>query len=112
MSILELFCSVDDFWQHFAPTWQGSLLEMGQRQRLRPTQMHPSEMMTIIILFQQSHYRTWKRLLHRVRPAPPAQQVSHPAELSAFHRVDAQAAGTAGNLSAHPIGSLYRYQLH
>jgi hypothetical protein len=39
MSILELFCSVDDFWQHFAPTWQGSLLEMGQRQRLRPTQI-------------------------------------------------------------------------
>jgi hypothetical protein len=60
MSILELFCSVDDFWQHFAPTWQQDLLTSGQRQRLRPTQLYPSEMMTILILFQQSHYRPFK----------------------------------------------------
>jgi len=60
MSILELFCSVDDFWQQFAPNWQNSLLAAGQRQRMRATQMHPSEMMTIIILFHQSHYRTFK----------------------------------------------------
>ena len=60
MSILELFCSVDDFWQQFAPTWQQDLLTSGERQRVRPGQMYPSEMMTIVILFQQSHYRTFK----------------------------------------------------
>lgn len=60
MSILELFCSVDDFWLQFAPKWQGALLAAGQRQRLRATQMYPSEMMTIMILFHQSHYRTFK----------------------------------------------------
>src|SRR5437660_12479129 len=60
MSILELFCSVDDFWQQFAPSWQQDLLTSGQRQRVRPTQLHPSEMMTIMILFHQSHYRTFK----------------------------------------------------
>ena len=60
MSILELFCSVDDFWMQFAPKWQGELLAAGKLQRLRATQMHPSEMMTIVILFQQSHYRTFK----------------------------------------------------
>jgi hypothetical protein len=60
MSILELFCSVDDFWQQFAPNWHHDLLTSGQRQRLRPTQLHPSEIMTIVILFQQSHYRTFK----------------------------------------------------
>src|SRR2546430_832088 len=60
MSRLELFCSVDDFWQQLAPKWQGNLLAAGQRQRLRATQMHPSEMMTIMILFHQSHYRTLK----------------------------------------------------
>ena len=60
MSILELFCSVDDFWMQFAPKWQSELLAAGQRQRVRATQMHPSEMMTILILFQQSHYRTFK----------------------------------------------------
>jgi hypothetical protein len=60
MSILELFCSVDDFWQQFAPQWQQSLLAGGQRKRLRATQMYPSEMMTLMILFHQSHYRTFK----------------------------------------------------
>ena len=60
MSILELFCSVDDFWQHFAPSWQQDLLTSGQRQRVRPTQLHASEIMTILILFHQSHYRTFK----------------------------------------------------
>ncbi|HEY6406902.1 MAG TPA: IS982 family transposase, partial [Ktedonobacteraceae bacterium] len=60
MSILELFCSVDDFWLPFAPNWHNSLLAAGQRHRLRATQMHPSEMMIIMILFHQSHYRTFK----------------------------------------------------
>src|SRR5947208_14646238 len=60
MSILELFCSVDDFWQQFAPSWHHDLLTSGQRQRVRPTQLHPSEIMTIVILFQQSHSCTFK----------------------------------------------------
>jgi len=60
MSILELFCSVDDFWRQFAPSWHQDLLTAGQRQRVRPTQLHPSEIMTIVILFHQSHYRTFK----------------------------------------------------
>lgn len=60
MSILELFCSVDDFWLQFAPQWQTALVTAGKLQRLRATQMHPSEMMTIMILFHQSHYRTFK----------------------------------------------------
>jgi DDE family transposase len=60
MSILELFCSVDDFWQQFALNWHHSLLAAGQRERLRSTQTYPSEIMTIVILFQQSHYRTFK----------------------------------------------------
>src|SRR5512135_1020552 len=60
MSLLELFCSVDDFWQQFAPNWHHDLLTSGQRGRLRSTRMYPSEMMTIVILFQQSHYRTFK----------------------------------------------------
>ena len=60
MSRLELFCSVDDFWQQFAPHWHQDLLSSGQRQRVRPTQLHPSEMMTIMILFHQSHSRTFK----------------------------------------------------
>ena len=61
MSILDLFCSVDDFWQAFAPRWEHELLQTGRRQRRqRASALHPSEIMTIVILFHQSHYRTFK----------------------------------------------------
>ena len=60
MTILEMFCSVDEFWQQFAPVWERELLAAGTRRRRRATQLHPSEIMTIVILFQQSHYRTFK----------------------------------------------------
>jgi hypothetical protein len=44
MSILDLFCSVDDFWQWFAPQWEPQLLACGRRQRRRrATALHPSE---------------------------------------------------------------------
>jgi Transposase DDE domain len=61
MSILDLFCSVDDFWQWFAPQWDADLLTCGQRsRRRRATALHPSEIMTIVIAFHASQYRTFK----------------------------------------------------
>lgn len=60
MSILDLLCAVDDFWQQFAANWQQTLVTSGQRKRLRATPMYPSELMTMAILFHQSHYRTFK----------------------------------------------------
>src|SRR5579864_8074008 len=59
MSILDLFVSVDTFWQQFEPLWEREQLAHGRRRR-RATRLHPSEIMTIAILFQQSHYRTFK----------------------------------------------------
>lgn len=60
MSLLTLFCQVDDFWQAFRPIWHEHLLSTGERQRLRPTQLSESEIMTILIHFHQSGYRTFK----------------------------------------------------
>jgi hypothetical protein len=60
VSILELFCSVDDFGVRFEPLWQREVLASGTRQRRRAGELHPSEIMTILILFQTSHYRTFK----------------------------------------------------
>lgn len=60
MSILDLFCSVAAFWQGFEPLWERELVASGQRRRKRATRLHPSEIMTILILFQQSGYRTFK----------------------------------------------------
>jgi hypothetical protein len=60
VSILDLFCSVDAFWQWFEPRWERELLASGQRQRRRATRLPPAEILTILILFQQSGYRTFK----------------------------------------------------
>ena len=59
MSVLELFCSVDDFMLTFEPSWKTSQLQAG-KQRNRKGQLCPSEIMTILIHFHQSHYRTFK----------------------------------------------------
>jgi Transposase DDE domain len=55
-----LYCSVDTFWQVFEPWWKRELLTSGACRRWRATRLHPSEIMTIAILFQQSGYRTFK----------------------------------------------------
>jgi len=60
MSLLERFVSVDEFWQQFAPLWQRELLAQGSVRRQRATRLHPSEIMTLIIWFHQSGYRTFK----------------------------------------------------
>ena len=59
MSLLELFCSVDDFMVSFAPHLKAIQLAAG-KQRERRGQLCPSEVMTILIHFHQSHYRTFK----------------------------------------------------
>ena len=60
MNVLEIYCSVDEFWQQFAPAWEQELPSAGTRRRRRANRLHPSEIMTIAILFQQSNYRTFK----------------------------------------------------
>ncbi len=59
MSLLQLFCDIDDFWQEFEPIWHQSLLENG-KSRIRKSQMCMSEMMTIVVHFHQKRYRDFK----------------------------------------------------
>jgi hypothetical protein len=59
MSLLELFCAVDDFWQGFAPRWEQQQLAAGSRRRRTP-HLSESEIMTILIHFHQSQYRNFK----------------------------------------------------
>lgn len=60
MSLLELFCHADDFCQTYFPSFQAQMLANGLRQRQRARSLSPSEIMTILILFHQSHYRDFK----------------------------------------------------
>lgn len=60
MSVLELFCAVDDFCRIFEPKWQAHCLSSGTKQRKRKRELALSEIMTILILFHRSHYRDFK----------------------------------------------------
>ena len=55
-----MYCDVDDFCRLFLPLWERQLLEAGARQRLRPSALSASEVMTIVIAFQLSGYRNFK----------------------------------------------------
>jgi hypothetical protein len=60
MSLLELFCAVDDFCQAYETHMQQQpLLEDGRR-RQRAGKLSLSEVMTLCIHFHQSHYRDFK----------------------------------------------------
>ena len=58
MSILEVFCDVDDFCQVMAQ--QSRWAQLGQGKRGPKPRLCLSEVMTILIHFHQSHYRTFK----------------------------------------------------
>ena len=61
MTLLELFCHVDDFTQNFARQHpQQPALPAATRTRDRALQMQASEIMTILILFHQQRYRNFK----------------------------------------------------
>jgi len=60
MSLLELFCRVDDFWKAFAPGFQAHQLHTGAIKRQRAGQLSDSEVMTILIHFHHAHHRTFK----------------------------------------------------
>lgn len=59
-SILPLFADLDDFCQSFEPTYQTLQLAAATRRRHRQSALILSEILTIIVYFQQSSYRTFK----------------------------------------------------
>src|SRR5215467_8181529 len=60
MSILDLFCQVDDFGQDAGAEWERTLLASGTKRRHHANEMAPSAIMTLLIHFHQSCYRTFK----------------------------------------------------
>ena len=66
MDRLTIFCEVDDFCRIFEPKFNQQLLADGQRQRIKPSRMSRSEVMTILVLFHQSGFRDLKRFYTKV----------------------------------------------
>lgn len=60
MSLLELFCHVDEFCQSFLPQWEQLQRIHGQRTRQRAGRLAMSEVMTILIHFHQVRFRDFK----------------------------------------------------
>uniref|UniRef100_UPI003743A117 hypothetical protein n=1 Tax=Adhaeribacter radiodurans TaxID=2745197 RepID=UPI003743A117 len=58
MKIIAIFCQVHDFWKEFQEEWEKVLLSTRKRKRVSSLCM--SEVMTIVILFHFSRYRTFK----------------------------------------------------
>lgn len=62
--IIEIFCEIDDFCKRFLQDQQTKILPSPNRKRKRECRMSVSEIMTIVILFHLSHYRTFKDFYH------------------------------------------------
>jgi hypothetical protein len=60
LQLIAMFCDIDDFCQHFEPIYQQRLVQAGHRQRTRATTLTLSEILTILVYFHWSHYRTFK----------------------------------------------------
>ena len=61
-----LFVDVDDCWKAFEKIYAKHLIEDGTRKRNRNGNLSTSEIMTILIAFQTSGYRTFKDFYHYV----------------------------------------------
>jgi hypothetical protein len=75
MDFTDLYVAVDDFWQNFRDDYQRRLIADGHRHRRRDGQLSVSEIMTILIAFQSSNFRTFKHfyrhlLAHHRRDFP------------------------------------------
>jgi len=59
LDITKLFCSVDDFWKRYKSDWYKNQL-VHKPSRGPTCKLSMSEIMTIVILFHQSNFRTFK----------------------------------------------------
>ena len=57
---MAIFCNIDDCYKAFEPVYARRLLHIGQRQRTRSTTLALSEMLTLLVSFHWSHYRTFQ----------------------------------------------------
>ena len=67
MDFTTLFVDVDDCWKDFEKNYAAHLIADGVRKRNRESKLSISEIMTILIAFQTSGYRTFKAFYRYVR---------------------------------------------
>ena len=109
--LITIFGDIDEFCKAFEPIYARRLLPIGQRQRTRQTALALSEILTLLVYFHWSHYRTCKHyytayVAVHLRPYFP-QLVSSP-----LCQADPACPQPLVWLSLHPERPLHRECLH
>jgi hypothetical protein len=65
MSLTRLFCDTDDFCQWFTVEWEKAQIEDGSKKRRRKRSLSHAEIMTIIVFYHHSGYKTFKWFYER-----------------------------------------------
>ncbi len=60
INLIELFCTIDDFWKNFDKLWEKRLLAEEIQRSKRVPGLSPSEIMILVILFHIVGYRNFK----------------------------------------------------
>lgn len=58
--LLNIFYEIDNFCKAFVRFWQKFLLKQGLAKRIKPCSLCLSEIMTILVYFHMSGFRTFK----------------------------------------------------
>jgi hypothetical protein len=64
-SLTRLFCDADDFCHWFTPEWEKAQIEEGSKKRRRKRGLSHAEIMTIMVFYHQSGYKTFKWFYER-----------------------------------------------
>lgn len=64
MSLLELYCYVDDFWLRFVQQWEAEQLQSGEKHRRRAGKLCGSEIMTILSYFHSDQLKNISQIEH------------------------------------------------
>ncbi len=110
MSLLNLFVAVDDFCQTLSAQEGQQFLGQANRRGRRPS-LAASEVMTIIIYFQMSHYRDFKSYYTQYVQAS-TRRVPEPGQLHSVCGTHAAGAVAVVSLSENPLRPGHRYLVH
>ena len=120
LDVTQVFCEVDNFCRAFEQQCLHHLqLPSMPGERLSQSRLSRREVMTIVIAFQGSGYRTYpsgrlrlQGVLHPLRPAGLATHLSQFGELQPLCGIDAVVPNAAVLLSLHPHWGDERHCLH
>jgi hypothetical protein len=110
LQLMAMCCEIDDFCQAFVPLYHRPLLPTAQRHQVRPPACGLSEIMTLLVYFPWSHYRTFNH--YSLDSGGPHLPSYHVWQLQALSRAEAAGIGALVLLSAYAARPLYRPCLH